>query len=1005
MVEIFHDLFQKLLIPNDQIVHEANEQLMLLYQNPESIFHLINLINSSSQESMRKFAIIGIKYTLMHSWQIIKASEHLQTIKDNMLNLLISEQDRFMRQMVLDAMSTIFTTECDNWPKLIELIQTLSVSNIENECELFLSLFSAIISYLPIETVASLFERLCGISRAAISSQSISLILAGSNLLRVMLTLISTEPQIISSLFQDMLNAFYALLRNNSSIIGQVMDDMCEIIKKTDQFFDSAQSLLPPIFSIYADDQIPFENRCIMSELLCALIDQYPRDFEEVSSQIISMSLELASHVIVNDCLDEQRDLMFVIRPIEHLSKNINPFTFFADFWGSVAVETPEKLISSALAVSSYIEYIPEVISIHFSDVFEFALDCMKNQNHCIQEAGFSILFQLISKYYNLLSELFEKLMTIILPILQESTHEPLLCSVLTSLIELLYLIDIDDKFLTPLMKSVILLIPKLSGPNKYLAINGLAAIIFSANESISIFVPDLIQILQQAASHSPSEHPLILSAGIEALSYLVKYAPNETEIVHQFLFEKIHQCLQLEDPSLLSSCMISLKQLAKSPIFIINSEILFKSIIEVLKYDIDSLGSESALFSAITEAKQTTLSFLSTLSRKKPEIVIPFISDIAHLVINQFEIDEHSIQESSLKASIVIAQLLSNSQPEILNPFLGKLINNLLNNFEASKTDTVCISFYGFSQLVSLNLKLESNIFNSVIETAFFALKNSLNCQQDDDFLNPELSDEVFGFLATIAQYLPEAFPFEHFFNHTQKLIQLFQQNKIEEKISILIECIGVLVEYFAVSYSSIQSLFKVTLRQWFFETLKTCTMEYPPHPLSAVRCYIEVTNQIKPEELQAVIEITSRTLNTKFNGQTYYWNTIAASISLLLSILRISGLTIFDSSQIMSQILSFLPRCLCESESDNIISSLIYLCKQTPSFLQSYYNYIVRILSQILSMKNKKLKKLKISQEILSNSVQLIHEMRNTVPNCDQLIQGHLDQFSIIRFQQRIH
>ncbi|OHT13319.1 hypothetical protein TRFO_16517 [Tritrichomonas foetus] len=1003
MVEHFRELFRHSLVPNDQIVQESTKQLVELYQNPESIFPLISLLNPTEEIGMRRAASIGIKFTLINCWEVIRQSDHLEGLKENMLKILSTEQDFQLRHLILDAMSQMFRTECDNWPQLIQFVEALSNASDEPSVELFLSVFTSIISYLPINTVGSLFESLCGKSRLAIASQSMPVILAGSHLLTVMLTLISTEQEIILALFMDMLNAFYILLQNQSPIAGEVLSDACEIIRKTDKFCDDPTSLLPQIFTICADNSIPCENRCIVTDLLCVLIEQYRFDFEPASSQIISLSLQLASSVVIDGCFEEQHDVMFSVRPIETLSRVTNPTDFFLNFWDNVAIDTPEKVTAAATAVSSYIENIPEIISIHFSDVFEFAIECIGNPQHCVKEAGFSIIYQLVSRHYTMLSDLYERLMSIVLPIFQ-CDHEPLICAALTFVVELLYLVEIEDQFLEPLLGAIVSLVPKLSVQNRHLAINGLAAIILSSNESISFFVNDLIPILQQAASHNPTELPLVTAAGVEALSYLIKYAPNETTPVHQFTFERIHQCLQFEDTSLFSSCMISLKHLATSPIFIINGELLFNSMIKVLQIEPDVLGNETAVYSAIIEAKQTALALISTLVKYKPDVIAPFIGGLVHFVVNHFEIDDMSIQSASLKASLAISQAIGNSNPQVLNALINKLIFHLKTNFESRHSEAVAISFNGFAKLVNLHLQIDPNMLKGVIETAFYALKMNLNCQQEDESLTIELSDEVFGFFAVLAQVAPEAFPFEHFFNYTQKLVQQWQQNKIEDKIAILIECIGVLVEYYAVASSNIQSLFAITLRQWFFETLKTCTMEYPPHPISAVRCYIETTNKIKPDELQAIIGITSSIFVTEFSGQTYYWNTVANAISVLLSILRIGGPTSFDISQVMPKILSLLPKSLCESESDNIIMSLIWCCNQIPNFMEQFGQEVLRILTQLLSLKNKAFSKLKLSADTITNSILLINTIRGSVQQSDQLIQGWLNKYSISRFQKRI-
>lgn len=1035
MEQQFRELYNLINTPDGNAIQTATDQLLALYNNPESIFPLIILMNPNEELRLRKAATIGLKATLQICWDKISNSEHLQGLKDNMIQFLSSEQDYTMRHILLDAMIPIFSTECENWPQLLQYIESLANATDEASIELFLSIFTTILRYLSINFVGSLFENLLLKAKTALSTQSIPVILAGSNLLRAILTLISTEKEIIISVVMDMLNAFYLLLKNNSPIAGEVLNDICLIFTQNTNFFDNIEPLLQQYFTIITDNSIPIENRCVCTEFLCTLIKQYPKELEAQSAHIISITLEFASLIVVDDCFESQLDLIYAVRPIEQLSLRTSPIDFFANFWESVQIDTPNKLVSTAAAINLFIENIPEIIAMNFSDIFDFAIECVQNPCHFVQESGFSIIFQLVSRYYLLFSDLFDKLMRVILPILHNSDHEPLICAALSILIELLYLIEIPDSFIEPLLASYIPLIQKVSNTSKYLVINAITSLIYSSQESIrqQEVAPNLIQILQEASSHDPAQHPLIVASGIEALSYLISFSPSETAPIHQFTLEKIHVYLQFEDASLFSSIMLSLRSLASQFIEFINNinpQILFGSIIKFLQFDLQKLGPETAVYSAFMEAKETSLLLISTLAKMKPEIIVPVISEIAKLVINNFNtaIEEYHTLKASLKATLAVAQILSGNKEQIENfkGYINKLIEVLVGNFESRSSETVSLSFYGFSRLISLNLQLNESILKTVINSAFNALQMSLNCQQmNDNFneeeeeadgeinMNIELSDEVFGFFATLAQSMPANFPLEEFFNFTQQIFEKWKKGEIKvESIGLLIECIGVLCELFDVSSSSFPSLFKIALRQWFFESLKLCVdFKYPPHPLAAVRCYIEGSDTIKQEELNAIAQTAETVFSTEFQGQTYYTNTISSVLSLLFSVVRIvisareNGNAVeFDFQRFIPKMLALLPKNICQTEVNNILMSIVWCSRKINGFVEANGSEVLRILSLILGMKKKNLKKLKIQQETLNQTIQLWSEIRQAVPQADQLIGGWLDKFAMARFQERI-
>ena len=248
----------------------------------------------------------------------------------------------------------------------------------------------------------------------------------------------------------------------------------------------------------------------------------------------------------------------------------------------------------------------------------------------------------------------------------------------------------------------------------------------------------------------------------------------------------------------------------------------------------------------------------------------------------------------------------------------------------------------------------------------------------------------------------------FSEFFEFTQQYFEQWSKNEIKpENVILLIECIGVLCEYYAVASSTIQSLFNKEIRRFFFETMKCCIeMENPPHPISSVRCYIETVGQLQAEEIQTIQALSVTLLSTDFQGQEYYLNTIATSISLLLSMARIAtstDSTLFDIDQFAPKMLSLLPQNMCQSEAENIVSSLIWCSSNIPHFLEKYGQELLRILVKILSMKKNKLEQLKISNETLNASIQLFAQIRASVQQTDQFVEQCLDPYELERFRAR--
>lgn len=405
MEDQFRELYELTTVPDDDTVKTATEQLVKLYENPESIFPLINLMNPKEKMVLRQAATIGFKTILHQSWDEIRSTEHLQAIKNAMIEILSKENNYTMRSILLDAMVPIFSTETENWPELMQYIEMIANKTDESSIESFLSILTTILRFLGIDFIAPLFENLLNKAKEAMSTKSDQVILAGSGLLRAILNLISTDQEIISSIVLEMLESFYRLLKEDSKIAGAVLNDICAIFTDNDDIFETVQPLIEQYYSIISDDEISSESRCICIQLLYTLIKKYPNEIKSESTQIIASSLELAALIANDDCFDDQLDILYAVRPIEQLSKQISPSEFFDFFWSSAQTDTPNKILAVTAAVNSFMENIPEEISLNFPLIFDFTIGCIQSPHHFIQECGFSNILQLIPRYYSLFSD------------------------------------------------------------------------------------------------------------------------------------------------------------------------------------------------------------------------------------------------------------------------------------------------------------------------------------------------------------------------------------------------------------------------------------------------------------------------------------------------------------------------------------------------------------------------------------------------------------------------
>ncbi|KAH0791469.1 hypothetical protein GPJ56_004684 [Histomonas meleagridis] len=985
MVEHLKTLYEQTLIPDQNIVNAAAQELVVIYQNPETVVLLISLLVPSTHPSIRNAAAIGLKYTLINCWEIILQSEHFQQFLNQFIILLSNEQEYTVRHLIINALDPVFRSCCDRWGELIEFIKSLTIDPTESKYELFFTIIPSIIPYLPLEIVAPIFEFLCTQGQLALKSTSMPIIQSGARMVSELLSSISTLPQIVNTLYHEMVNALYQAMKSNQPYSTDLVSEISKIILKTDQFIEDPTILFKEIFGIILDQAISMNNKILLSELICNIIERYPQAISSVLSEVVAISLLLASQSITGDCFDQENDVMFTIRPIEYICQCVPDNDFYSVFWNNVKTDSNGAIIAAATAITSFIEHIPDLVSQNFFDFFDFAIDCIGNNDHCIKEAGFAILYQLISRNSTSFLEVFDKFFNAVFISLQ-CDHEPLISSVLSVIIELFYLIEIDDKYIEQIIQAFIALSQRVSLPLQYLIVTGFSAISVSAGESIPIFIQPALPILINAISCNPNEQPLIKASGIEAISYLIKYAPNETSNLRGTFFETIHQCLQMEDTSLFTSCMISLRNLSSTDMFTVDPNLLFNSIVKILQFDITTLGENNPIADSFLECKQTSLDLIKELVRYQQNLISPYIQVLHTASINLYDSKNIQVQESALKTSIAISKVVG----QVHNALLVKM----LEKFDDQNESIVSLAFRGFSKLIKYGIPIPQEVIKQVFETSFQGLEMELNCQIEQN-IELELTNEIFGFFAAVAQYLPNIFPFEQFWNYFQAVMQ-------EKNINRIIECIGVIVEYYAVANQAIGSIFIKTIQRNFFETLQLCDMNNPPYPIAGVRCLIETNGTIPNDQQEILAKLFESVFAIQFEGQQYYWETISSIVSLLFSVLRISG-NLEGFGRFFPSALNLIPQCLSKAESDNIISSLIFF-NGIPQFnVEGFQTQLTLIFAKLFSYKQRKWRKLCLQDQTVLNVKQFLIGALNNQEFAN-VVQSNLTNLEMNRLQIRL-
>ncbi|EAY12222.1 hypothetical protein TVAG_027750 [Trichomonas vaginalis G3] len=961
MAEILLPLFEVLGNQSSKTedVQRVTEALKEHYSNPDMILAYFEIIQTNQSPTIRGASCTALHDSIKMHWpNIVENPQFKEEIKNLFLQALTKETNMRNRNLLLDSMNPIFMTELDDWSPFLQFIES-----IYNDPQYYFMTLASCFDSLPFQAVGAFFIPICQLIENVFEGSDEGAIKFGAELLTVMFTFLSAEPESMLPLFQALNHCINNALNSNASYINNLINSLSSIIESAPEFC-SPEDLITPLFADAQNEEIPASTRVLLIDPIVACVKRYQEQLESIFPDCIALSLHLAKLCFEeNECFEDQRNCFFSTVLLETLVEYMDPNDFFEEFWANFEEDSPEFSIAFACGLISFIEYIPTVVALHFKDIAEFSVNLLENEHHCFQDAGISVLMELIGRVSEPISDFSNQIIQdVINSIDSNADKDPsLITTAFSFLVEFLYIVPLAIENLEPLFEKTISYAKEFNSSYTHLIISCLAALISAARSEAYHFAPAVLPIIMEAAEMQSEEHQLIQSAGIEALSTLIKFAPQSaTEIYDHSLNIFVEACTQTQDIQLYCSSILAFRNISlhQTPELLNALPTVIDRAISLLNVDTDDRtpGDET---SAMVDARQASCQFLAELVKRHKDVVMPSMSQLAKIAARLVDFDNDDVSNIALKLAVRCSVAL-NEVPQ-------KLIGHLVKGLQSQKQNLVCTCFKGFEKLlkngVPTVIKENEDTLQDAIRNGFAFFEGGLLCQhsttmQGEDEAETEedqgeenlienndvdLKDSVFSFFATLAQYRPADFPLEEFWKYTEST---------EENPDLRIECIGVLTELFAVYQSELPPVYKTAIKSAFFQSLTIIEFTRPPHPIAAIRCAIEVQGHASPDELKYALQVASNVLETENEGQLYYWPTVAATISLLFTLIKVCGSQI-DLSEFIEKMLALAPRCLVEAESENIVSSVINLPDEIK---QMHAEYIVEILRSALDRGVKK-------------------------------------------------
>jgi len=963
MCEELISLFQSVLDEKNADIKSTSDLIIDMCQNVSVFDPLIQVFGSTEREGIRTEAAIALKRFFAIHWDDISQSSEKENMKPIILNLLKSEKSISTRHALLDSLVPVFRSELSAWPEFNEFLESVS-----DDIEYYFSILGVCFVYLPIEAIGLVFDSICHQFEIAFNSGDSNAIYAGSYLFSIMFSVLSAEASVLDSLMHSIIQGLLAALSVQASYANHLVNALSNLIESSEVINDPIL-VATTIIEIASNTDFEVSIRCLLVDPLMILMKKFAQEMVMLFPEIIQLSIDLSIQSYVDDCFAQQNDSFYSVLPLEIICTLMEPEEFYQEYIARISIEELNHVGSFACGLLSFIDQIPEVIASHFKEIIGYVISCLQHEHHSIMEAGLTILMELSQRFSSALSDVANDFFSNLFAVFDSQVFmndKQLTDLALSLFVQSLYLLRIDPENLNDIYLRICNLIQIVPENLHYLAISLIGGFASIARENVSQYIAEFIPLTMQGCI---SDDSLIQSRSLESLSFLIKFAPNETSEFHdQAINHIIRCCIHGDDIQVFSSSLLALKNVSGLNVDIFAKYIndVISRVLQFLAKDSDDESSNDQLASE-AEAKKQGLLMIAEYIVKAPQVLEQFFDQLILVSVRLLDNSEPEVRGPSLKVAM---KLLKNETVDS-----SKLIEKLQKLIISKDIGVVSTGFSGLSKLLKKQMIKDIQKVKDFFNIACNYFSKQLPCQrinpaslaiEEEDEFEPEsesgndsnidLRDSVIDFFACIAQYYPTAFHLEDFWSICDIITNVYDK----------VECIGVLVEYYDGSGQSIPSVLRASIIDTFYDGLKYCDFSLPPHPIAGVRCVVESSSSIPAKNLTKITKYIEMVLSSEYEGQFYYWQTVSSVVSLTFSVIRVAK-SKFNSEKYLPKLIELSPHSLVPEESENIITSLINLQQTHSKIFQKYYQQILHVFQIAVSKQNE----IKLPQSLLSELV----------------------------------
>lgn len=498
------------------------EQIITLLNDIDCSEYLFEILSTRNLQNSTIYycAAIGIKKYLENHWFNIFKSNKSNFFVEKLINLLEQQigSNKKLYMLLVDGFDIIFScNEFDNTVFANHVNHYLNIDEINTlSCVIYMAYrmcLSSDLSENAIEFYFNIVKRGLSINDPGIYGWICNIFSC------ILECKVIVENEEILYIFQTIFNFYMSILQKNDKIFPELSSGLSKSLN-TGKLSSISKKVFFTLIELADNDKVSSVLYISIFQILESMIKPYRNHFLEFMDPFINVSLKCGT-------MSEETDLYFIAGSFETFMQEFgeDSFNIFLKLFDHNGCD--EYIVT----LSTFTMFLFENLEPFLMSKLAFLIQFFTNEIERSAYVKVSILqtFSCISKILN------NEQADYVLPIvdvcvnqLSISSDPHIIIEVLKSLSDALHVAKIPDKYIEVILEKIF----DYSQSGNHLLLQEcaytLSVLIFSSEDMIIPYLPQISQYLMQLCNIQADNRSIIVSDAIHAMSFIVKYLPEE---------------------------------------------------------------------------------------------------------------------------------------------------------------------------------------------------------------------------------------------------------------------------------------------------------------------------------------------------------------------------------------------------------------------------------------------------------------------------------------------